>query len=71
VSLVASLRAVAPDLAVLFISGYSDAELPEIESAAASDEFLQKPFTGVQLLARIQDRLAARRLSLPSVAHTR
>jgi DNA-binding response OmpR family regulator len=60
-----------PQLAVIFISGYSDAELPEGVGASLVDDFVQKPFTGAQLLARVEARLQAHRSRLPSVAHSR
>jgi two-component system, cell cycle sensor histidine kinase and response regulator CckA len=46
-----------PNLTVLFISGYSNSELPDDGNVDAADDFLQKPFTGAQLLARVDARL--------------
>ncbi len=51
--LAANLRALRPDLPVLFISGYTDAPPPD----APGNGFLQKPFTPRVLEARIRDLL--------------
>ncbi len=64
-TLAAALRARSPDVSVIFISGYPDAELPDGVSADTRDDFLQKPFTGAQLLARVESRLTARRRLTP------
>ena len=50
-----------PRTAVLFISGYSDAELPEGSRAGVRDNLVQKPFTASQLLDRVDAALESRR----------
>ncbi len=57
IELAAFLRRQWPELTVIFISGYSDSELPERDSQSVADEFVQKPFTGAQLLSRVNARL--------------
>ena len=58
-----------PDVAVLFISGYSDSDFPGTAGVPA-DQFLQKPFSGSQLLARVAARLRTRRPA-PTAVHSR
>jgi signal transduction histidine kinase/ActR/RegA family two-component response regulator len=65
-----TLRARSPDVSVIFISGYPDAELPDGVATTTRDDFLQKPFTGAQLLSRVESRLTARRRPAPSVGRT-
>jgi signal transduction histidine kinase/ActR/RegA family two-component response regulator len=69
-TLAAALRSRSPDVSVIFISGYPDAELPEGVKPNTRDDFLQKPFTGAQLLARVESRLTARRRPFPTGAHS-
>ena len=69
--LAAYVRQRWPGLAVIFISGYSDSELPDDGHVQASDDFVQKPFTGEQLLARVDARLRGSRLPIPTAAHIR
>jgi signal transduction histidine kinase/CheY-like chemotaxis protein len=65
------LRRKWPNLAVIFISGYADSELPEGAGVSSRDDFVQKPFTGAQLMARVEARLELTRRRLPSVARSR
>ena len=65
--LAARLRERWPHLAVIFISGYSNSELPE-DGVGSSDDFIQKPFTGAQLLARVDARLRQSRRAIPTSA---
>lgn len=60
-----------PGLAVIFISGYSDSELPDDGGVQATDDFVQKPFTGAQLLARVDARLRASRRPIPNAVRIR
>jgi signal transduction histidine kinase/ActR/RegA family two-component response regulator len=68
--LAAYLRQRWPGLAVIFISGYSDSELPDDGIVDAADDFVQKPFTGEQLLARVDARLRLARRSFPTSYHS-
>jgi CheY-like chemotaxis protein len=56
------LRALRPDLAVLFVSGYAG-RLAEIATAVPAEECLAKPFSAVTLLRRVRRSLTKRRLS--------
>jgi CheY-like chemotaxis protein len=56
------LRALRPDLAVLFVSGYAG-RLAEIATAVPAEECLAKPFSAVTLLRRVRRSLTNRRLS--------
>lgn len=69
--LAAHLRQRWPNLVVIFISGYSNSELPDDGALAADDEFVQKPFTGAQLLARVDARLRGTHRPLPTSDHNR
>lgn len=71
VELAAFLRREWPELRVIFISGYSDSELPERDSQSGADDFVQKPFTGAQLLSRVNARLRGAHRPAPSVGHSR
>ena len=51
------LRALQPDLPILFMSGYDD----EISAADPDEDFLPKPFTPAQLAARVDAALAVRK----------
>ncbi len=68
--LTAHLRERWPHLAVIFISGYSNSELPE-DGVRASDDFIQKPFTGAQLLARVDARLRPTPQAVPTSGRSR
>ncbi|HTE45032.1 MAG TPA: response regulator [Gemmatimonadaceae bacterium] len=59
-ALAAALRAERPHLPLLFMSGYDDNALPELEAAGAGEEVLQKPFATDDLFAKIASRLADR-----------
>lgn len=48
-----------PTLKALFMSGYPDNEFSESESSAPGFAFLQKPFSTVELLAKVRAILAA------------
>lgn len=52
-ALASQLRRRRPDLPVLFMSGYSDGELPALDGASAAGEFLPKPFAPGRLLERL------------------
>ncbi|MCB2211718.1 PAS domain S-box protein [bacterium] len=52
------LLSIQPDLQVLFISGYTDDVITERGVLSEGMNFLQKPFTRAQLLAKIQSILA-------------
>ncbi|MEU4163699.1 ATP-binding protein [Actinoplanes sp. NPDC026670] len=57
----AQLRARCPALRVLFMSGYSDAELRRRYDIAPTTRIVQKPFTAVELLATVGEALAPAR----------
>ncbi|MEP6494827.1 MAG: response regulator [bacterium] len=59
-ALAAALRKQRPDLPLLFMSGYDDDALPELEAAGAGEDVLQKPFATQDLFARIAWRLGRR-----------
>ena len=59
-----------PQISVIYISGYSHNELPERDSAAMQDEILEKPFTGMQLLARVEAALRPHRAGRPRDGRT-
>ncbi|MCC7051982.1 MAG: response regulator [Gemmatimonadaceae bacterium] len=61
IELAAYIRQRWPQVAVLFISGYSDAELPDGSRAGVRDNLVQKPFTSAELLKRIDGALERRR----------
>ena len=67
--LAARVRERWPQLAVIFISGYSNSELPD-EGVGSADDFIQKPFTGAQLLARVDARLRHSRRQIPTSARS-
>ncbi|AEV83668.1 histidine kinase [Actinoplanes sp. SE50] len=58
-ALAARLRARRPDLRVLFISGYSDADVRREHRIEPEARIVQKPFTAVELLAGVGEALAA------------
>jgi signal transduction histidine kinase len=68
VDLARDIRTRWPDLTVLFISGYSDGDLPE--EGVPAGELLQKPFTGAMLLTRVATTLRGRPPA-PIAAHSR
>jgi FixJ family two-component response regulator len=53
------LRAVRPDLQVLFMSGYASGQVAGVDLSAESARFIQKPFTMAEL-ARSVDRVMHR-----------
>ena len=53
------LRASAPGLPVLFVSGYTDNVMDRYGLDAAGDSLLHKPFNAQQLLSAVQDVLGA------------
>jgi CheY-like chemotaxis protein len=71
IELAEGLRQTAPGLDVIFISGYADTECPDGVRSARGNDFVQKPFTGAELLSRVESRLSRRRSRVPSVAHSR
>ena len=52
------LRRVHPDIPIIAMSGYGDAEAMERFSGARIDDFLPKPFSPDQLAAKVRDVLA-------------
>lgn len=52
------LRALQPDLAVLYMSGYTEDMVLRAGVVADSSNFIQKPFTPESLLARVRTALA-------------
>ncbi len=58
-ALAARLRARRPDLRVLFMSGYSDAEVRREHGIGPDVPIVQKPFTAVELLAVVGETMAA------------
>jgi two-component system cell cycle sensor histidine kinase/response regulator CckA len=57
-SIAAELRSRHPGMRVLFMSGYSDADLRRRYEIDGSVRIVQKPFTAVELLARVAEALA-------------
>ncbi|MBK8164419.1 MAG: response regulator [bacterium] len=57
--LAARLRAARPDLRVLFISGYTDDARDLREAAGPGGDFLHKPFSPEELVARVRALLGA------------
>ncbi|WP_229074741.1 response regulator [Actinoplanes sp. DH11] len=51
------LRARRPGLAVLYMSGYSEAHLRDRYGLNGSDPLVHKPFTAAELLTRVGDIL--------------
>ncbi|WP_436536500.1 ATP-binding response regulator [Actinoplanes sp. HUAS TT8] len=58
-ALAARLRARRPDLRVLFMSGYSDAEVRREHGIGPEIPIVQKPFTAVELLAVVGEAMSA------------
>ncbi len=58
-ALVAQLRALRPDLLVLYVSGYAGEALQE-HGVSEDDAFLQKPYSSELLIRRIRELLARR-----------
>ena len=56
--LMRALHAVRPDIPALYISGYADAVLAQQGTVPKASQFLQKPFSAGDLLARIRQILA-------------
>jgi CheY-like chemotaxis protein len=55
--LVGALRALLPDLKVLYVSGYTDDAVVRYGLTPPSDAFLQKPFTPLALGKKVRDVL--------------
>ncbi len=51
------LRAIRPDLPVLFMSGYASSQVAGAELAAGSAHFIQKPFTMTELARSVERAL--------------
>ena len=60
VELHSRLRVADPALAVLYISGYAEDNLPAAIAPNALSSYLQKPFTLASLTDRVHALLAAR-----------
>ncbi|MFI1990486.1 PAS domain S-box protein [Actinoplanes sp. NPDC020271] len=58
-ALAARLRSRRPDLRVLFMSGYSDAEVRREHRLGPEIPIVQKPFTAVELLAVVGETMSA------------
>jgi two-component system cell cycle sensor histidine kinase/response regulator CckA len=58
--LVENLRALVPDLSVLYVSGYAPEALRARGIPMADGAFLEKPFAPVTLVERLQRVLARR-----------
>jgi DNA-binding response OmpR family regulator len=59
-ALVDELRHLYPKLQALFVSGYSDDVLSDRGVLREGVEFMSKPFTGFELLARVRKLLDAK-----------
>jgi CheY-like chemotaxis protein len=59
-ALAAELRTRAPELPIIFMSGYEEDALPATEAAEAGESVLQKPFATSELVDRIVATLEAR-----------
>ncbi|GAA2704545.1 hybrid sensor histidine kinase/response regulator [Actinoplanes palleronii] len=57
-ALMARLRSRRPDLRVLFMSGYSEAEVRRQHGIDAGTRIVPKPFTAIELLAGVTEALA-------------
>ncbi|AMY12369.1 Blue-light-activated protein [Luteitalea pratensis] len=55
-----ALQQRVPDIAVLFMSGYTETTIVQDGALESGLHFLAKPFTPAELLARVRDVLAAR-----------
>jgi two-component system cell cycle sensor histidine kinase/response regulator CckA len=63
--LIDRVRAITPDVPVVFMSGYDRATLEIAAQPAASEHFLQKPFDGEDLSAAVVKALATRKQQSP------
>lgn len=70
IQLAESVRERWPHAAIVFISGYADTELAEISTFGPTDYFVQKPFTGQQLVTHVQRALEHRRSPAPIAARS-
>ena len=61
------LRLIHPDLRVLYMSGYTDDAIVRSGAFTSHDDFIQKPFTPVQLARKVQDLLHSRSVN-PAVS---
>lgn len=52
--MVRKIRALDPSVNVLFMSGYSDQLMPAEKSGKSASEFIQKPFSGIELSRKIR-----------------
>lgn len=60
-ALASKLRAQRPELAVLYMSGYSDSQIRDQYDIAAETCILHKPFTAAELLANVSEALVPAR----------
>lgn len=58
--LATALRAVVPELRVLYVSGYTDTILRKLPELERNEDFLQKPFSGDALVEKVNALLARR-----------
>jgi two-component system cell cycle sensor histidine kinase/response regulator CckA len=54
------VKAIRPELATLFMTGYAESELLRLATGGAPHKHIKKPFTVHSLLAGVADALAAR-----------
>jgi len=60
-SLAKSLRALQPNLKILFVSGYTDVGVVDNELLKATDAFLQKPISVDALMRKVREVLDGNR----------
>jgi two-component system cell cycle sensor histidine kinase/response regulator CckA len=51
------VRAIRPEIRILFVSGYNDDKVVRRGVLHGEDDFLQKPFTPMELAQRVRDAL--------------
>jgi PAS domain S-box-containing protein len=61
---VAQIKAVRPNIAIVFMSGYTDASIVDHE-ALRGQPYVQKPFTPESLVMAVREALAAKRAARP------
>jgi two-component system cell cycle sensor histidine kinase/response regulator CckA len=66
--LAARVRALRPEIAVLFMSGYTDDVVVRHGVLEEGSLFLQKPFTAQALASRVREALSGARVPVRKVA---